>query len=139
MNEHLIADLNRFVDDRGVTLSEAPGHVRLNVVRSEVSVSILIPRGVLEWWVEITDGSTGKKIEDWYDYAGYDATARRELSENMRADVVRFIENVLARPLRFAESRRILQWHVGKSWFQAVPFVHEVEPGAAADARNALS
>src|SRR5215217_6625548 len=103
MNEHLIADLNRFVDDHCVTLAESPGHVRLNVVRPEVSVAILIPRTVLEWWVEIIDRSTGNKIEDWCDYAGYDSTGRRELSESMRADVVRFIENVLARPLRFPE------------------------------------
>jgi hypothetical protein len=139
MNEHLIADLNRFVDDHAVTLSESPGHVRLNVVRPEVSVSILIPRTVLEWWVEIIDRSTDNKIEDWCDYAGYDAGDRRELSESMRADVVRFIENVLARPLRFPVSRRILEWHVGKSWFQAVPFVREVAQGTAGDSRNALT
>ena len=123
MNEHLIADLNRFVDEREVTLSETSGHVRLSIARADVSLSILIPRLVLEWWVEIAEPSTGRKIEDWCDYAGYDAADTQELAEAMRIDVVRFIENALARPLRFtAGGSAALQWHVGGEWVQAVPF-----------------
>lgn len=121
MNEHLIADLGRFVDGRGVTMSETSGHVRLNIARSEVSLSVLIPRLVLEWWVEVIEPATGRKIEDWCDYAGYDAADKQELSEAMRIDVVRFIENVLARPLRIAAGAT-LEWHVGGEWIQAVPF-----------------
>jgi hypothetical protein len=120
MNEHLIADLGRFVDERHVTMSETPGHVLLNIVRCDVSLSILIPRGVLEWWVEVNDAASGTKIKDWCDYAGYDAAAGQELSEDMRIDVLRFIENVLARPLRVG---LVLEWHVGKDWLQAVPLV----------------
>ena len=127
MNEHLIADLGRFVDERQVTMSETPGHVTLNIVRSDVSLSILIPRVVLEWWVEVSDSSNGMKIQDWCDYAGYDATADQELSEDMRTDVVRFIENVLARPLRVTGNGRILEWHVGEDWLQAVPLVADAE------------
>lgn len=137
MNEHLISDLGRFVDERDVTMSETPGHVRLNIVRSDVSLSILIPRGVLEWWVEVNDISSGRKIEDWCDYAGYDAASGQELSEDMRADVMRFIENALARPLRVAVNGRILEWHVGKDWLQAVPLVPDAEHDPAGDARNA--
>lgn len=123
MNEHLISDLGRFVDERGVTMSETTGHVELNIVRSEVSLSVLIPRLVLEWWVEVNDISSGKKVVDWCDYAGYDASTEQELSEDMRTDVLHFIENVVARPLRLAESGRILQWHIGGDWTQAVPLV----------------
>lgn len=123
MNEHLISDLSRFVDERGVTMSETTGHVALSIVRHEVSLSVLIPKLVLEWWVEVNDPSSGKKVVDWCDYAGYDASTEQELSEDMRTDVVRFIENVVARPLRVAENGSILQWHSGGDWFQAVPLV----------------
>jgi len=125
VNEHLIADLGRFVDDRHVTLSETPGHVELSITRLNVLLSILIPRTVLEWWVEVSDVSSGMKIKDWCDYAGYDATAEQELSENMRTDVVSFIENALARPLRIAENSRILEWHVADGWRQAVPLAEK--------------
>ena len=127
MNEHLISDVSRFIDERGVTMSETPGHVELKMVRSDVSVSVLIPRAVLEWWVEVNDTSSGKKVVDWCDYAGYDASTERELSENMRTDVLRFIENVVARPLRVVNNGRVLQWHVGREWLQAVPLVLDAE------------
>jgi hypothetical protein len=134
MNEHLIADLSRFVDERGVTICETPGHVRLNVVRTGVSVSLLIPRGVLEWWVEVNDMASGKKIEDWCDYVGCAAGEEREVTQDMRTDVLRFIENVVSRPLRTAANGRILEWNVGGDWLRAVPLVPE---RAAGDERNA--
>ncbi len=81
MNGHLISDLNRFVDERGVTLAEAPGHVKLNIVRSGIVLSVLIPRTVLEWWVEVTDVAIGSTVEDWCDYAGYDATSAQALAD----------------------------------------------------------
>jgi hypothetical protein len=137
MNEHLISDLHRFVDGRHVTMSETPGHVSVRIVRSGFSLSVLIPRAVLEWWVEVNDKSSGKKIEDWCDYSGYDETPERELSENMRAEVVRFIENALSRPLRVTENGRTLEWHVGKGWVQAVPLATDAEQCAAGDVRNA--
>lgn len=137
MNEHLIADLGRFVDDRHVTMSETPGHVTLAIVRLNVSLSILIPRGVLEWWVDVSDASSGMKIQDWCDYAGHAATADRELSEDMRTDVVRFIENVLARPLRVTANGRVLEWHVADGWRQAVPLVPQDEERAA-DRQNTV-
>jgi hypothetical protein len=87
--------------------------------------------------VEVNDGSSGRKIEDWCDYAGYDAAAEQELSEDMRTDVMRFIENVLVRPLRVAVNGRTLEWHVGKDWLQAVPLVPAAEQGAAGGGRNA--
>ena len=136
MNEHLIADLGRFVDERGVTLSETSGHVSLSIVRSAASLSILIPRTVLEWWVEVLDAASGKKIEDWCDYSGYESTPDYELSEAMRADVVCFIENVLMRPLRVTQDGCVLEWHVGKDWLQAVPLMGDGEPGNADDGRN---
>jgi hypothetical protein len=123
MNEHLISDLGRFVDERGVTMSETPGHVELNIVRADVSLAVLIPRAVMEWWVEVNDKASGKKVVDWCDYTGHDATPERALSEDMRTDVVRFIENVLARPLRVVGNGCILEWHVGPDWLQAVPLV----------------
>ena len=137
MNEHLISDLERFVDGRNVTMSETSGHVRLSIARAHVSLSVLVPRGVLEWWVEATDISSGGKVQDWCDYAGYDATPAEQLSEEMRNDVVRFVENVVVRPLRFADNGRSLEWHVGRDWLQAVPLRTDAEQGAPGDARNA--
>jgi hypothetical protein len=127
MNEQLIADLSRFVDERGITLSEKTGHVELSIVRAEISVSVLVPKLVLEWWVEVNDASSGNKVVDWCDYAGYDASTERELSEDMRADVMRFVENVVARPLRVVQNGRILQWCVAGDWFQAVPLGADAE------------
>ena len=127
MNEHLISDLNRFVDERGVTLSEASGHVKLNIVRLGISLSVLIPRGVLEWWVEVSDLASGSKVEDWCDYTGYDATSAQTLAEEMRTDVLSFVENAVARPLRTVADGRILEWNVGGDWLQAVPLApHDV-------------
>jgi hypothetical protein len=137
MNESLISDLGRFVDGLGVTMSETARHVQLNIACSDVSLSILIPRGVLEWWVELNDMPGGKKVEDWCDYAGYDATPEQQLSEDMRTDVLRFIENVLRRPLRIAENGRVLEWQVSGAWRQAVPLVPDAEQCAAGDVRNA--
>lgn len=127
MNEHLISDLGRYVDERGVTMTETPGHVELKIVRSNVWLSVLIPKTVLEWWVEVNDTSTGKKVVDWCDYAGYDASTESELSEDMRTDVLSFLENILTRPLRIGKNGRILQWHVGREWLQAVPLVPHAE------------
>jgi hypothetical protein len=127
MNGHLISDLNRFVDERGVTLSETPGHVKLNIVRSGIWLSVLIPRTVLEWWVEVTDIASGSIVEDWCDYAGYDASSAQALSEDMRTDVLSFVENAVARPLRTIADGRILEWNVGGDWLQAVPLApHDV-------------
>ena len=42
-------------------------------------------------------------------------------------DVLRFIENALARPLRLARNGRVLEWHVGENWTQAVPLVADAE------------
>ena len=127
MNEHLIADLSRFVDGRGITLSEKAGHIELSIVRAEVSVSVIVPKLVLEWWVEVNDAFSGKKVVDWCDYAGYDASTQQELAEDMRADVMRFVENVVARPLRVVENGRILQWRIAGDWFQAVPLGADAE------------
>ena len=91
---------------------------------------------MLEWWVEVNDTSSGKKVVDWCDYAGYDASTEQELSEDMRTDVLRFIENVVARPLRVAENGHILQWHIGGDWFQAVPLVPNPERALRGDARK---
>lgn len=121
INGHLISDLNRFVDERGVTLSEAPGHVKLNIVRSGISLSVLIPRTVLEWWVEVSDTASAATVEDWCDYAGYNATSAQALSEDMRADVLSFVENAVARPLRTVRDGRVLEWNVGGHWLRAVP------------------
>ena len=136
MNEHLISDLSRFIDERGVTISQTPGHVRLSIARSNVSIAVLVPRGVLEWWVEVSTAD-GPKVEDWCDYAGYEDSPERELAEEMRADVLRFIENALVRPFRLASNGRALEWHVGENWTQAVPLVADADNGAVGDARNA--
>lgn len=128
LNGHLISDLHRFVDERGVTLSETPGHVKLNIVRSGISLSVLIPKAVLEWWVEVSDVASGAKIEDWCDYAGYDATSTQTLSEDMRTDVLSFLENAVARPLRTVADGRVLEWNVGGDWLQAIPLApHDVD------------
>jgi hypothetical protein len=133
MNGHLISDLNRFVDERDVTLSEAPGHVKLNIVRPGIALSILIPKAVLEWWVEVSDLANGVKVEDWCDYAGYDASSAQTLAEDMRTDVLSFVENAVARPLRTVADGRILEWNVGGDWLQAVPLGRETPAGSGTE------
>ena len=125
MNEHLISDLSRFVDERGVTMSQTGGHVstehrssRSVPVRSDSEIGAGVVGGSKQaplqrkrWWIGATTPATTP------------SETEQKLSEDMRTDVVRFIENVVARPLRVAENGCILQWHSGGDWFQAVPLV----------------
>src|SRR5262245_10683149 len=126
MNDALMLDLRRFVEVRGVTFSEARGHGALSVVRGNISLSILVPRNASEWFIEVSDSSSGTRIEDWCEYAGHESTPPEELSANMRVDVLNFVRALLARPLRFGEGGRVLQWNAGEAWLQAVPLVGAV-------------
>ena len=65
--------------------------------------------------------SGGDAVEDWVDYAGYDATPPAQLARDMQADVERFVGRLLARKLRLARGGRALEWQDGDRWSRAVP------------------
>src|SRR5688572_19776039 len=97
MNSALISDLQRFETHPGVEISEEVEHVQLLIKRSDLSVSLTIPRSVLEWFVDIHNADGVCLIEDWLDYAGYDATPESQLAEDMRDEVLRFVDRLLDR------------------------------------------
>lgn len=121
MNDALIADLRRFAARPEVELAEHAQHVHVGIERSGFFVSIVVPRSALEFFIEVKEGQ--HKIEDWLDYAGYDATPERQLEAEMRAEVLQFVERIASRNLRMADDGRRLEWQVGQRWLQAVPFV----------------
>jgi hypothetical protein len=137
MNSALISDLQRFVGQPGVALSEAAEHVKLRIERSGCAVSLVIPKSVLEFFVDVHDAAGVRRIQDWLDYAGYDATPESQLAEEMRAEVLTFVGRLLDRNLRFVPGGHNLEWQTGDRWLQAVPFVPDAEQALPADARKA--
>jgi hypothetical protein len=137
MNSALISDLQRFEGHGGVEISEGVEHVQLLIKRSDLSVSLTIPRTVLEWFVDVHDRDGVRLIQDWVDYAGYDATPESRLAEDMRREVSAFVKRLLDRNLRLTNGGRRLEWQTGDRWLQAIPFVPDAEQALPADARKA--
>jgi hypothetical protein len=125
MNSALISDLQRFANHPGVTISEAAEDVQLRIERPGLSVSLVIPKSVLEFFVDVHDAGGARLIQDWLDYAGYDETPESQLAEEMRAEVLTFIGRLVQRELRLARGGRCLEWQSGERWVQAVPYVPE--------------
>lgn len=121
INNALIADLHRFAGRPGVEIAEHVQHVQVGIQRSGFAITVVVPRSALEFFIEVTGGK--HKIEDWLDYSGYDATPEHLLAEEMRAEVLQFVERIASRNLRMADEDRRLEWQVGERWLQAVPFV----------------
>jgi hypothetical protein len=127
MNGALISDIRRFAGQPGVTITDTTEHVQLRIERAEISVSVIVPRSVLEFSIEVHDAGGVCLIEDWLDYAGYDAIPAEELAEEMRAEVLLFAERLLGRSLRVSTSGDSLEWQSGERWLQAVPFVPDAQ------------
>lgn len=128
MNDALISDLQSYADQPGVTIIDAAEHVDIRIQRPAFTVSIIIPKAVLELSITVYDDGGMSLIEDWLDYAGYDAAPETQLAEEMRAEVLTFVGRLLHRDLRLADRGRRLDWRAGDRWLQAVPFVPDIEP-----------
>lgn len=94
--------------------------------RGGLRVTVTVPVGVLEWWAEATDSSSGVTVRDWLDYEGYDRTPWEELDREMADDVESFVGRLIASDIRLAERSRAqvaLEWRSGDTWSQAIPLV----------------
>jgi hypothetical protein len=134
MNGPLISDLHRFVGQPGLEISEGPESVHLLIQRSSFSVSLVVPKSVLEFSVDVHDAEGVRLIEDWLDYAGYDATPEAQLADEMRVEVLTFVARLLDRNLRLAQGGPSLEWQTGERWLQAIPFVPDAEQSLSANA-----
>jgi hypothetical protein len=72
------------------------------------------PRTVLEWFVTVA-ADDPRAVEDWCDYAGYDATPYDDLQRELVKDVTTFLDRIRARPLRLTRRGRctVLEWRGG--------------------------
>jgi hypothetical protein len=137
MNGSLIADLRRIAGQSAVTMSEADEHVQLRISRAHFSISVVVPKSVLEFSIDVCDLEGGLLVHDWLDYAGYDATPEPQLAEEMRVEVATLVERLTVRNLRLVRGgRNSLEWQTGDRWLQAIPFVPDVERALPADARK---
>jgi hypothetical protein len=136
MNDALISDLQRYVGQPGVAISEEAEHVQVRIERCGLSVSLVIPKSVLEFFIDVHDAAGVHLIHDWLDYAGYDSAPESQLAEEMRAEALTFIGRLVDRNLRLVHGDRHLEWQTGERWLQAVPFVPGAEQALAADARK---
>ena len=138
MNRALISDLQRFESQPGVEISAGAEQMQVRIRQSDFSVSLIIPRSVLEWFVEVHDADGVRLIQDWLDYAGYDSTPESQLAEDMRDEVLTFVERLLGRNLRLMRGAwNSLEWQAGERWLQAVPFTPEAEQAFPGDSRKA--
>ena len=113
--------IKRLADDPRVVLKARAESMELLVSRDALLVRITVAPAALEWFIDVTDESTGSKASDWCDYTGYDRTPRPELEASLMEDLSAFLQGVLDRPLRFRAQRPGLEWEVDGCWRQAVP------------------
>lgn len=110
----------------GSRLVEGQNALEFVVERVGLIISITVPRAVQEWYVDVEDPSARLKASDWYDYAGYEASAGADLDREMAKDLESFIAKLIDRPLRMRnvdvrKARAVLEWHVDDAWVGAVP------------------
>ena len=94
--------------------------------RTDLIITITVPREVEEWFVDVEEPATGLKARDWYDYAGYESRGSQNLDREMAEDLKSFIENLVGKPLRIRapsprEAGGVLEWQIGGAWTRAVP------------------
>jgi hypothetical protein len=111
-----------------VSLASTPGALHLTIQKHGVSVKVLVPDSVLEWFADAEPLEGGSKVSDWCDYEGYDNTPVAELEHDMAEDIASFVNQLIERDLRYAvDSKRptkaVLEWSVDGQWKQALPFV----------------
>ncbi|MEM9403486.1 MAG: hypothetical protein AAGA44_13490 [Pseudomonadota bacterium] len=117
-------------------LRSGEAHV-VALVRDSVSVDVIVPDNVLEWFVRVHQ--TGKLVaQDWCDYCGYDQTPIAESSRDMANDVDQFLKLVVESELRIKQREKtwilgrtkpVLQALYGGSWRQVVPFAGSAGSG----------
>ena len=122
-----IAALQSLSKVPGASLVEGAEHLELSVTHGTILVVVTVPDEVLEWFVDASDETCGRKVSDWCDYTGYEDTPPEQLAVDMAGDVSAFAQSLLSRHLRFAErhglfrSKAALEWKVDGVWEQAVP------------------
>jgi hypothetical protein len=138
MNSALISDLQSIAGKAGIKILDAGERVELRILRHEFSILLVVPKSVLEFFIDVNDLDGKLLVQDWMDYAGYDATPEEQLAQEMRSEVMTFVERLIQRKLRLVRaSRSSLEWQSGERWLQAVPFVPDTEQALPADARKA--
>ena len=118
--------LQQFEQRPGVSVTPKGQATELTLVRGAIEVRVLVPEGVLEWFVEAEDRNSGTRISDWCDYAGYDDTPPAQLQADMAADVAAFVDASIQRDLRYSQDSKgggRFEWLVEGNWQQAVPLV----------------
>jgi hypothetical protein len=110
-------------------LVEGKSSIELVLRKGALTISVMVPLEVYEWYVDVKETSTALQSHDWYDYAGYESNRGEDLDRAMAQDLTQFLENILVRPLRMRESgneaHAALDWWVQNSWRQCVPATGE--------------
>lgn len=107
--------------------------VVLSLRQTGLIVTVTVPLAVLEWFVDVSDCTSGARVQDWCDYEGYDSTPREELDRDMAEDLDEFVGQLLRRDLRIGSrerSRISLEWRDGGTWKQAVPLAENGNGGS---------
>ena len=117
--------LSQIQAPNGATVARQEQAVVLTLQRGSIRVTVTVPLLVREWFVDVGEDSTGAKIHEWCDYDGYDEIDLGKLDADMARDVEAFVDSLLQRELRMAAGGKRLEWAVGGSWQQAVPFPAE--------------
>lgn len=135
--------IDKFKDHDDVTVRASDNQKTLELKSEHLTITVTVPRDVLEWWVDVTDKGEMVAI-DWWDYEDYDDTPREDLARSMASDIDVFVKNLLTRELRLVpaprtglsriiwswmnrdirrpDNRHVLEWKMGETWKQAVPF-----------------
>lgn len=118
--------IDRFRARDGVTVAESSDQYRAMIRRDHVELIVTVPKGVLEWFVDVK-GPDGAEVSDWCDYEGYDDSAADSLARDMTDDLDVFLSNALRSELRFVNLPALvgkkwrLEWFVDGVWRVAVP------------------
>src|SRR5690349_11779386 len=98
--------LRQFASYPGVSVTPKGEALELKLVRGDIEVRVVVPVGVLEWFVDVERSSSGSRASDWCDYQGYDNTPVAELERDMAEEVVAFVNQLIARDLRYVEDAK---------------------------------
>ena len=136
--------LERFDSSPDVSLRISGAAKVLEAKRGGLTIRVTVPDDVLEWFVDVVDG-TAVVLQDWWDYEGYDDTPKEALAQSMASDIDDFLVKLLERDIRLVPATRTriddfvakllhrdiklfptkptLEWMTNGSWEQALPFL----------------
>jgi hypothetical protein len=110
----------------GVVVEEGNPAWTLRVVKSEaVRIDIVVPKGVVEWFVTAYDAEGNAIWSDWMDYLGYEPSSTdRALVEDMCKDLDAFMADLVAAtefrvtpaPSSWVPIRAVAEWRIGGHW-----------------------